>query len=362
LVPRFRSLPLDRLPLPLQTAAFRTVLALPRPIRRTIAGSAARIDHQEQDLDAQLVTRLMRVVGIDPFGDPVARARTHTDAGGIIAGGASSAAGMAVREVIIPAAGHDIPATLYSPSGLPEDAGLLAFYHGGGWCVGSRRSHEPVARFLAENASVRVLSIEYRLAPEHPFPAAVDDAVTAFDYAHAHASELGADPARIAVGGDSAGGNLAAVVAQHAAHTGGPAPAFQLLIYPATDFEAQTPSRRLFAEGFFLSDDNIAWSRANYLPAGADPTDPRLSPLYGDVGGVAPAYVATAGFDPLRDEGESYAEKLTAAGVPVTRDRYSDLPHGYVNLLGIGGRARQAMLAAAHALRAGLAEPVGRQP
>ncbi|MFX0578696.1 alpha/beta hydrolase [Nocardia nepalensis] len=355
-MPRIRRTLFENLPLPMKKAAVQTMLGLPRPIRRIIAGPAARIDGQEQDLDAQLVTRLMRVSGMELFGGPIDRARAHTDEGATVMGGTLAGPDMGIREITIPATGYDIPATLYSPAGLPDEVGLLVFYHGGGWSVGSRHSHEPVARFLAVHAGVRVLSIEYRLAPENPFPAAVDDAVTAFGYAHAHAGEIGADPARIAVGGDSAGGNLAAVVAQCTTAGGGPSPAFQLLLYPATDLGARTASRRLFAAGFLLTADDIRWANTNYLPDGAELTDPRLSPLHGDPAGVAPAYIATAGFDPLRDEGDSYAEKLAAAGVAVIHDRYPDLPHGYLNFLGIGGRAHQAALAAAHALETGLAE------
>src|SRR2546430_15793565 len=141
---------------------------------------------------------------------------------------------VATREIIIPAEHGDIPVTLYTPAELPEPSGLLVYTHGGGFSVGSRLSHDPVARYLASHAGVRVGSVEYRRAPEHPFPAAADDALTAFQYAHDHAAELGADPGRIAVGGDSAGGNLAAVTAQQAVREGGAIPAFQLLLYPAT--------------------------------------------------------------------------------------------------------------------------------
>ncbi|MBU3062520.1 alpha/beta hydrolase [Nocardia sp. NEAU-G5] len=345
---------LDSIPLSLKRAALQTVLSLPRPIRRAIARPAAHVDGQEQDLDAQLLVRLMRLAGMKLFSDPIDRARIDTVEGSSLVGGRPAGPGMAIRDITIPAGDHDIPATLYCPSGVSVGSGLLVFYHGGGWSVGSRRSHEPIARFLAAHADVRVLSIEYRLAPENPFPAAVDDAVTAFGYAHAHAAELGADPDRIAVGGDSAGGNLAAVVAQHTAHAGGPAPAFQLLIYPATDFEADNASRSLFATGFLLTAEDLQWGRRTYIPAGADPANPRLSPLRGDVTGVAPAHIATAGFDPLRDEGEGYADKLAAAGVTVTRRRHSSLPHGYLNFLCLGA-VQQAALDTARALAAGLA-------
>jgi acetyl esterase len=200
-----------------------------------------------------------------------------------------------------------------------------------------------------------VLSVEYRRAPEHRFPAAVDDAIAAFEYAHRHATELGADRDRIAVGGDSAGGNLAAVTAQQAVRRGGPVPAFQLLMYPPTDFSTRRPSRDLFARGSTFTDQNLEWALANYIPPGTDRSDPRLSPLRGDVTDLPPAYIASAGFDPIRDDGEAYADKLRAGGIPVALTRQADLPHAYLNFAGIGGRFAEAASEAAGALRLGLA-------
>jgi acetyl esterase len=247
-----------------------------------------------------------------------------------------------------------LPATLYARANLEEPSGLLVFLHGGGWVIGSRASYDRGARFLAEYSGVRVLSVEYRRAPEHPFPAPVEDALAAFDHAVEHAAELGADPARIAVGGDSAGGNLSAVVAQLAAKRGGPSPAFQLLLYPATDFTRRQPSRDLFREGFLLTQDDITWFSDHYTGS-ADRSDPRLSPLLGEIPPeLAPAYVATAGFDPLRDEGELYAEAMKQAGVQVTVSRHRDLIHGYFSFAGLGSRFRTAALEAAVVLHTAL--------
>jgi acetyl esterase len=273
--------------------------------------------------------------------------------------GYRSPVAIATREVTIPVAKTAIPATLYSPEPVPAPSGLLVYFHGGGFSVGSRFSHDPVARYLAGHAGVRVLSVEYRRAPEHQFPTAADDALAAFQYAHAHAAELGADPHRIGVGGDSAGGNLAAVTAQRAARQRGGVPVFQMLMYPVTDLSTRRPSRDLFAEGSTFTDRNIDWVMANYIPAHTDPADPRLSPQHGDVTGLPPAYVATAGFDPIRDDGEAYAGKLRAAGVPVALTRQADLPHGYLNFVGIGGRFAEAASEAAGALRLGLAANAG---
>jgi acetyl esterase len=319
-----------------------------------MAGPPVRIDGQEQTLDAQLMIRLKNLSGSDVFADPVDRARARYEGLPQIVGYESSEP-VAVREIAIRAEHGDIPATLYTPAGLSEPSALLVYYHGGGFTVGSRISHDPVARFLANGAELRVLSVDYRRAPEHRFPAAVEDAITAFEYAHRHAIDLGADSCRIAVGGDSAGGNLAAVTAQQAVRRGGPVPAFQLLMYPPTDFTTRRPSRDLFARGSTFTDRNLRWAMANYIPPGTDLSDPRLSPLHGDVTDLPPAYIASAGFDPLRDEGEAYADKLRAGAIPVAMSRQADLPHAYLNFVGLGGRFAEAGAEAAGALRLGLA-------
>ena len=342
-----------------KAAVVRGVFGLPKPVRRFLAGPPVRIDGQELDLDAQLVIRLKNASGSDVFAGPIETARARYDeAPGIIS--YDPPRPVATREIIIPTEHDGIPTTLYTPADLPEPSGLLVYFHGGGFSVGSRLSHDPVARYLASHAGARVLSVEYRRAPEHRFPTAVQDALAAFEYAHHHASDLGADPDRIAVGGDSAGGNLAAVTAQQAVQRGGAVPSFQLLIYPATDLSTRRPSRDLFAQGSTFTDRNLQWVMANYIPAGTDLSDPRLSPEHGDAAGLPPAYIATAGFDPVRDDGEAYAAKLRAAGVPVAQSRQADLPHGYLNFVGIGGRFAEAASEAAGALRLGLASEILR--
>jgi len=337
-----------------KAGVIRALFALPQPVRRLFAGAPVRIDGQELALDAQLMIRLKNLSGSDVFTDPVENSRAQYDQlPGLF--GYETPVPVATREITIPAEDGDIPATLYTPADVPEPSGLLVYYHGGGFSVGSRRSHDPVARYLASHAGVRVLSVEYRRAPEHRFPAAVDDAGAAFEYSHRHAAELGSDPDRIAVGGDSAGGNLAAVTAQQAVRRGGPVPAFQLLMYPPTDFTTRRPSRDLFARGSTFTDQNLDWALANYIPPGSDRSDPRLSPLRGDVTDLPPAYIASAGFDPIRDDGEAYAERLRAGGIPVALTRQADLPHAYLNFVGLGGRFVEAASEAAGALRLGLA-------
>ena len=242
----------------------------------------------------------------------------------------------------------------YSP---PEPGGphpLLVYYHGGGFTYGDLDTHDGVCRILCRHAGAHVLAIDYRLAPEHRFPAAVEDAYAAFRWAVEHAGRLGADPDRVGVGGDSAGGNLAAVVSQLAARDDGPAPALQLLIYPATDMTARRRSRELFREGFLLTDAEMTWFEDNYLgPERTHASDPRASPLLGeDLSGLAPAFVVTAAFDPLRDEGEAYVEALRAAGTPATLRRFPGFIHGFINGAGVSRTAREAVVEIAGATRA----------
>ncbi|HET6499360.1 MAG TPA: alpha/beta hydrolase [Amycolatopsis sp.] len=334
-----------------EVAGIQLIYGLPRPVRRFIAGRTIRLDGQQLALDAQLFLRLQQLSRVKmPGGDPVAaRAR--------LARSQDAAVGkriepISVREVTI---ADGLVATLYTPGGLAKRSGLLVYFHGGGWVIGSRASHDNTARYLAQRAGVRVLSVEYRLAPEHPFPAAVDDALAAFDFAHAKAEDLGADPDRIAVGGDSSGGNLAAVTALETTRRGGPAPAFQLLLYAPFDATRRRRSRELFGHGFFLTDEDMTWYLDLYAPPSVARDDVRLSPLLAeDVTGLPPAYLATAGFDPLRDEGEEYAKKLRDAGVPVALSCHTDLIHGYANFFGVGKRFSEAIAEAAGALRMGL--------
>lgn len=346
----------ERVPLPAQAAALRGVFALPRRARRRLAGRPIRIDGQDLALDAQLLLRMFKLsrTTLAGVGDPAEiRARLEASAS-IVAD--RTVPHVATRELSIPTADGPRPARLYRPARLEQPAPSLVFYHGGGFAMGSLDSHDNTVRFLAVYGGVQVLSVDYRLAPEDPFPAGCEDAVAAFDHVYDNAEELGVDRTRIAVGGDSAGGNLSAVVAQQTTLRGGPAPAFQLLIYPAVDFTVRRRSRELFGAGFFLTSEDMDWFEGHYIPPGVDKADPRLSPLLADdLRGLPPTYVVTAGFDPLRDEGEEYADALRKAGVPVALSRQPDLIHGFVNFLGVGRRFRDATLEIAGALRTGLA-------
>lgn len=343
-----------KVPMKAQALTVRAVFALPRPVRRLIAGAPIRIDGQELALDAQLLLTLQKLSGAGlRVGEPAEARRRLDESRELVSGPAIEP--VETRELDIPGDGGPVRARLYVPDGLAEGSPLLVFYHGGGWVVGSLDSHDTLCRYLAKQAKVRVLSVDYRLAPEHRFPAAVDDALAAFRYAVAHAAELGADPAAIAVGGDSAGGNLAAVTAHQAVLAGGPVPIFQLLFYPAADASVRRRSRDLFTDGFFLSSDDMDWFMDHYCPDFELRRDPRFSLLLAeDLAGMPPAYLATAGFDPLRDEGEALARRLRESGVPVVSSRHDDLIHGYASFLGVGSRFREAVAEAAGALRTGV--------
>jgi len=262
-----------------------------------------------------------------------------------------------VEQFEVPGPAGVIGARLYvPPQPAQEPPPLLVYFHGGGWVIGDLETHNDPCRFLAAHSGAAVLSVDYRLAPEHPFPAAAEDAEAAYEWAAANAERLGADPNRIAVGGDSAGANLGAVVCLLARDRGLPLPTMQLLIYPVTDCGAEAPSRRTFAEGFLLTRGDMDWFEDRYLPPGTDRNDPRVSVLQApDLSGLPPAYFAIADFDPLRDEGEAYAQRLREGGVQVVLRRHPGLVHSFANLTAICPSARTAMLEAAGALRMGLA-------
>jgi len=236
-----------------------------------------------------------------------------------------------VRDLTMPGPGGPIPLRLYRPvadKALP----VLVFFHGGGWVVGNIETHDTVCRHLAVRAECAVVSVDYRMGPEHRFPAAVEDCVAATDWVAANAAALGADPARIAVGGDSAGGNLAAVVSLIARDRGHPRLSYQLLIYPATDAGMSHPSIDRFAEGYLLTRSTMRWFYDQYLRGPGDAGDWRVSPLRApDLKGVAPAYVLTAGYDPLCDEGDAYAHRLASAGIAVRHRRIDDQIHGFID-------------------------------
>jgi len=329
--------------------------SLPDRVLRTLVGRPVVVDGQELHIEIQLVLKLLALTGKTTL--------EHLDvleARALMAEDAAAFEGPKlklerVQELTVSGAVGPLPARMYVPHGVEQDSALLLYFHGGGFVVCDLETHDNTCRFLAREAGVRVLSVGYRLAPEHRFPAAIEDAFAAFRYVTEHSGELEIDPGRVAVGGDSAGGNLAAGVARLAAAERGPAPAFQLLFYPWLDLSSKRDSHRLFGEGFFLTDGQLDWFQRHYLAESSAALDPRCSPLLaGNLEGVAPAYIATAGFDPLRDDGEDYARALRAAGVPVALCRHRGLIHGFANVLAVGHAGRDALLCAAGALRVGL--------
>ncbi|TDB95096.1 alpha/beta hydrolase [Actinomadura sp. 7K534] len=334
-------------------AVLRAVFGLPRPLRRLIAGPPVRQDGQELALDAQLLLLMSKLDQRSLGGGSPEDARAGLARAKEMLG-REPGRPVRTREVAI---ADTVTGRLYTPKALPEGSPLLVFYHGGGWVIGDIDTHDTVCRYLAVHAEVRVLSVGYRLAPEHRYPAAAEDARTAYEYAVKNAAELGADPQAIAVGGDSAGGNLASVVSLFADRR----PDFALLFYPATDLSARRRSRELFAEGFYLTDADMTWFSDHYCPPERR-TEPMASPLLAeDLAGFPPTYLVTAGFDPLRDEGEEFAGRLADAGVPVALRRQEDLIHGFANMWPLGGRFQEALSEAAGALRTGLyAGPRGR--
>lgn len=326
---------------------------------RAIFGRPPRLDGQELAPDVHALLKLAKWNGETSLveGRTPEQARTENlESVPAVSGPPRPMA--RVEPLSIPGPAGDLAARFYVALGAPQPPQpLLVYYHGGGWVIGDLDSHDSICRFLADYSGCRVLSVSYRLAPEHPFPAAPEDTLAAFRWAHEHAGDLGIDPARIAVGGDSAGGNLSTVVCLQARDDGGPCPAMQLLLYPACDAVGGQVSRDTFAEGFLLTRNDMEWFEGHYLPDGCEADDPRVSVMRAaDVGNLPPAYVATSGFDPLRDEGEAYAARMHEAGVRVALQRYRDQIHGFAHLTAICPSSRAAMFEVSGALRMGLAE------
>jgi acetyl esterase len=329
---------------------------VPTGAKRLLSGGrSVTIDGNTLDPTLQLALSGWRAFGMNGLvlGEDVAISRTQMLETTKGFGGPLIHVG--VNELSIPGPAGPIQARHYHPA-TSDPAPLVVFYHGGGWVLGDLDTHDPLCRLTCRDADVHVLSIDYRLAPEHRAPAAADDAYAAFQWAYEHAAELGAIPEKITVGGDSAGGNLAAVVSQRARDEGGPKPVLQWLIYPRTDSTAKTRSLSLFADGFLLTKADIDWFTEQYLGgSGVDAADPRVSPLRADsLAGLPPALIATAGFDPLRDEGNSYAAALRAAGTPVDSRSMGSLTHGFASLFPLGGGSALATTELISALRAHL--------
>ncbi|WP_312160707.1 alpha/beta hydrolase [Phenylobacterium sp.] len=344
----------------LQRALARTILSLPSPILRLMSGGAAvyrggrTLDPRFQFMAAQ-AARMPAMTTLSPE-----EARRAAAEGGKVYGGRPEP-GVAAEPLAIPADDRSIPARLYRPERQDPAAPAIVFAHFGGGVIGDLETCHAFCGILAKVTRAPVVSVDYRLAPEHRFPAGLDDVLAAYRYVRDDAGRFGAPAGRAVIGGDSMGGNFAAVVCQDLRRAGEPQPDLQLLVYPCVDVASQSASMTTYAEAFPLSRATMDWFIGHYMGAGADPADLRLSPLgEEDLSGLAPAVVVTAGFDPLVDQGEAYATRLRAAGVPVVYRCYDGLAHGFTAFTGVVPCADVACREIAGLVREGLEGRIAR--
>jgi acetyl esterase len=283
---------------------------------------------------ADALLEQMREAGVRPF-EELSVAEAREAAWGYVALAGEPQPVASVENRFVPAPTADIPVRIYTPEGGDGPRGGIVFFHGSGWVIANIDICDAAVRSLANSTGCVVVSVNYQKAPEHPFPCPFDDCWAATNWVYANADALGVDPARLAVAGDSAGGNLAAAVCLNARDAGGPPIVFQVLVYPALDRNWDTPSAHENAEGYGLQRETMRWFWNHYCPDEADGDNPLVSPLRApDLSGLPPAFIATAEYDPLRDDGEMYAERLAEAGVPVLVKRYDGMIHGFYWMLG----------------------------
>jgi len=267
--------------------------------------------------------------------------RAQSEAGNVLFGGANVSS-VRTEKVYVTGRSHSVPARLYLPHVRDNSAAMLVYYHFGGGVIGSLESCHRLCALIAKESGAPVMSVDYRLAPEHPYPAGLDDALAAYSWALENAARYGAPAGKAAVGGDSMGGNFAAIAAQH--FKGPRGPTLQLLIYPAVDFVSETPSMHDFADAFPLTAETIDFFIRRYLPDGVDPAGPRVSPGRAqELRGLAPALIYTAGFDMLLDQGAAYADRLKESGVKAKYHCFESLPHGFVAMPSAAPAAENAI-------------------
>ena len=303
---------------------------------------------------------------LEALGNPELDQLTAVEARELANAGFPAMAGPGAQDVTpsdrtIPGPAGPIPIRVYTPTSGEAPRPVVVFFHGGGWVIGNIETHDATCRDLTSDSGAVLVSVDYRLAPEHRFPAAVEDCYAALAWVHAHADEIGGDPDLVAVAGDSAGGNLAAVTAMLARDRDGPPVRFQLLVYPGVGVAEDHDSVRDNAEGYLLTRRDIEWFTDHYLGSDADPTHPRFDPINADLTGVAPAHVITCEFDPLRDGGAAYAARLQACGVAATERCYAGQIHGAFGMQAVCDASRDIIRDAGGVLRGALRQdlPVG---
>ncbi|MGO0578068.1 alpha/beta hydrolase [Ornithinimicrobium panacihumi] len=313
--------------------AVRGVGLLPPAVRARLAGEPRTVAGQRLDPDVQLILKALG--SSDTFeSKPLAKGRDELDAEAYHFG---SRPRCAVSDLAIPTREGAVLARHYRRTPEPEGRGLVLYLHGGGWVLGGLQSADSVCRVIARHTGLDVVQVDYRLAPEHPFPAAVEDSIDAFRWLRDHAERFGGPPGRVAVAGESAGGNLAAVVAQETKHDPEGGPQFSCPIFPVTDLSKKAQSYRDFSTGFFLTEAQTDWYKERYLPTPEDALDPRVSPLLAkDLSSTCPTCVVLAGCDPLRDEGRAYAARLAEAGVPTEVLEFEGFIHAFINGTALG--------------------------
>jgi len=337
-----------------QRLVLHALLSLPTPILRLMSGGAA-VYQGGRTLDPRLQFIAAQARGEPPLQtlSPEQARRAVARLCALLAGAPEP--GASTEFIAIPGPGGAIPARLYRPQAQDPEAPVLVFAHLGGGVLGDLETCHTFCTLLAAIGRGPVLSVDYRLAPEHKFPAGLEDVLAGYRYARDNAERFGAPAAQAAIGGDSWGGNLAAVVCQDLKRAGEPQPALQLLIYPGTEVACESASVTTYADAFPLNRAIMDWSMGHYMGPGDDPADPRLSPLLEpDLSGLAPAIVITAGFDPLHDEGEAYARRLKAAGVPTVYRCYDSLTHAFTAITGAVPAADVAAREIAGLVREGL--------
>ena len=328
----------------LQGKAANLALRMPISWVNIITGPPAAVDGRTLDGRTQWFLQLLARSGQPPLHQlGVVEAREQFDAFMLLMSGRPAPVGEIVDRTMAGPAGP-LRIRIYRPAhSVARLLPTVLYFHGGGWVIGSLEGYDLACRYFCARSGCAIVSVDYRLAPEHKFPAAIDDGVAAFRWLATEAAGLGLDPDRIVLAGDSAGGTIAAVAAQELRGEPRP-PCLHWLIYPATDLRGDTPSHKSCGEGFLLTQADMDWFRGQYLNTPAEIDDPRASPLRAvDLAGVAPALVFTTGFDPLRDEGRAYAERLSAAGVKTIHREFDTLIHGFVGMRGALQAAARAM-------------------